>query len=33
MGAILERCGLAEDMLDGMGQLLRPAEAAAWATR
>ena len=24
MGAILERCGLAEDMLDGMGQLLGP---------
>ncbi|MGE0152768.1 MAG: TRAP transporter large permease subunit [Reyranellaceae bacterium] len=24
MGAILERCGLAEDMLDGMGQLFGP---------
>jgi TRAP-type mannitol/chloroaromatic compound transport system permease large subunit len=32
MGAILEKCGLAEDMLDSMGQLFGPA-AAAWATR
>ncbi len=24
MGAVLERCGLAEDMLDSMGQLFRP---------
>ena len=25
MGAILEKCGLAEDMLDSMGQLFGPA--------
>ncbi|MGH8859030.1 MAG: TRAP transporter large permease subunit, partial [Polaromonas sp.] len=26
MGAILEKCGLAEDMLDSMGQLFGPAK-------
>ena len=26
MGAILERCGLAEDMLEGMGQLFGPGK-------
>jgi len=29
MGAILERCGLAEDMLDSMGQLFGPIRAAS----
>jgi len=29
MGAILERCGLAEDMLDSMGQLLDRSAAAS----
>lgn len=27
MGAILERCGLAEDLLDGLGQLFGPVRA------
>ena len=28
MGAILERCGLAEDLLDGLGQLFGPGHGA-----
>ena len=28
MGAILERCGLAEDLLDGLGQLFGPIAPA-----
>ena len=36
MGAILERCGLAEDLLEGMGQLFGPvpgglAYAVIWS--